>query len=59
MVRVEIRSPVFRVIHSTGKPMPHTSYVPLETQAGLNKARAEWSMLIDSLEKALRQRCDW
>ncbi len=59
MVRVEIRSPVFRVVHSASRSMPHTEYVPLETQAGLNKARTEWNMLINSLEEALRQSYEW
>ena len=57
-VRVIISDPLFKTVSSMGDPV-YNDYRPLNTEKGIQKARAEWVALIGSLEDALKEDSDW
>ena len=58
-VKVEIKKPLIRTASGLGQSYPNNQYRPLETKAGLNKARDEWNQLVSSLKGRLNKNEEW
>ena len=61
-IRLQIRDPQYKVvgdIFNGSTPYINNQYRPMETQAGINHARAEWKSLYRSLEESLRTDTSW
>lgn len=58
-VRVIINNPLYKTTSGLGETYYNATYSPLETQKGVDRARAEWIDLITSLENYLQKNDEW
>lgn len=59
-MRVSFTNPNYRTLSGMGETYYNTQYTPLETEAGVKRARAEWEQLvIDLTEYINNESSDW
>ena len=58
-IKIVINNPLFKATSGMGETYTNTSYRPLETQKGIDRARVEWNNLANSLEEYLKKNDEW
>ena len=58
-IKVSISNPFYKTTSGLGEKYPNSTYRVLETKKGIERARKEWTILIESLVKYINEKSEW